>query len=197
MSEPLPLATIQQAILEFLKGRDDVVVFGATAVNAYVGEARMTEDIDLISSRAAELAEELCQHLGQRFHIAIRVRVVGGGKGYRVFQIKSSGNRHLIDLRPAASLPKAQRIEDILVMTPEELIARKVISYRARRGQPKSGTDWRDLALLLLTFPELKSETGPVAESLHGLGATKEVLNTWRELVALEFSLPSEEDEFT
>ncbi len=197
MGEPLPLATIHQAILEFLKGRDDVVVFGATAVNAYVGEARMTQDIDLISSRASELAEELRQHLFERFRIAIRVRVVGAGKGYRLFQIKNSGNRHLINLRPTETLPQAQRIEDILVMSPRELIARKVISYQSRRGQPKSGTDWRDLALLLLTFPDLKSEAGAVGDSLRELGADEEVMNTWRELVALEFSLPDEEDEFT
>jgi hypothetical protein len=57
MREPLPLATIHEAVLEFLRGRDDVVVFGATAVNAYVAEARMTQDIDLMSPRAVELAE--------------------------------------------------------------------------------------------------------------------------------------------
>ena len=30
MREQLPLATIHQAVLEFLRGRDDVVVFGAS-----------------------------------------------------------------------------------------------------------------------------------------------------------------------
>ena len=39
MREQLPLATIHDAVLEFLRGRDDAVVFGAQAVNAYVGEA--------------------------------------------------------------------------------------------------------------------------------------------------------------
>lgn len=196
MSEPLPLATIHQAILEFLKGRDDVVVFGATAVNAYVDEARMTEDIDLISSRAPELADELRHYLSQRFRIALRVRVVGEGKGYRLFQIRKSGNRHLVDLRPTNSLPRAERVEGILVIAPHELVARKVISYQSRRGQPKSGTDWRDLALLLLAFPDLKTETGAVNESLQALGATEEVMNTWRALVALEISQPNDEDEF-
>ena len=43
MHEPLPLVTIQQAVLEFLQGRDDAVVFGAQAVNAYVAEARMAQ----------------------------------------------------------------------------------------------------------------------------------------------------------
>jgi hypothetical protein len=41
MREPLPLATLHEAVLEFVRGRDDVVVFGATAVNAYVSEPRM------------------------------------------------------------------------------------------------------------------------------------------------------------
>jgi hypothetical protein len=50
MREPLPLATIHQAVLEFLRGRDDAVVFGAQAVNAYVGEPRMSQDIDLVST---------------------------------------------------------------------------------------------------------------------------------------------------
>jgi hypothetical protein len=40
MREPLPLATTYEAGLEFLRGRDDVVIFGATAVNAYVDEPR-------------------------------------------------------------------------------------------------------------------------------------------------------------
>ena len=63
MREPLPLATIHDAVLEFLRGRDDAVVFGAQAVNAYVGEPRMSQDIDLISTRATELAEELREYL--------------------------------------------------------------------------------------------------------------------------------------
>src|SRR6266849_2696150 len=97
MHEPLPLATIHEAVLEFLRGRDDVVVFGATAVNAYVSEPRMTQDIDLMSTRAAELAEELREYLSERFHIAVRVRVIGEGKGYRLFQIQQPRNRHLVD----------------------------------------------------------------------------------------------------
>jgi hypothetical protein len=46
MNEPLPLASIQNAVLEFLRDRDDGVVFGAQAVNAYVTEPRMTQDVD-------------------------------------------------------------------------------------------------------------------------------------------------------
>lgn len=63
MNEPLPTATIHDAILEFLRGRDDAVVFGTTAVSAYVDEQRMTQDINLMSPRAAELADALREYL--------------------------------------------------------------------------------------------------------------------------------------
>src|SRR5437899_8337814 len=99
MRETLPLATIQQAVLEFLRGRDDAVVFGAQAVNAYVNEPRMTQDIDLLSPRAEAFARELREHLSQRFQMAMRVRPIGDGRGYRLFQVRKSGNRHLVDVR--------------------------------------------------------------------------------------------------
>jgi hypothetical protein len=196
MREEVPLATIHEAVLDFLRGRNDAVVFGAQAVNAYVGEARMSQDIDLISTRAVELAEELRAHLSERFHMAVRVSVIGGGKGFRLFQIHKPRNRHLVDLRAAESLPRAERIEDVLVMSPPELIAHKVISYHARLGQPKAGTDWRDLAMLLLTFPELKQEQGAVSEALKLIGSTEDAMKTWRELVARELIETDDEGEF-
>jgi hypothetical protein len=196
MREPLPLATIQNAVLEFLRGRDDVVLFGAQAVNAYVGEPRMTQDIDLLSPRGEAFAQELCDHLRDRFRIAVRVREVGDGRGYRLFQVRKSGNRHLVDVRPMESLPPSQRIEDVLVIAPADLIAGKVIAYHQRRGQPKSGTDWRDLAMLLLTFPALKQEPGPVGDCLRVAGAGPEVMAVWEELVTQSITLGDEEDEF-
>ncbi|HEY0347766.1 MAG TPA: nucleotidyl transferase AbiEii/AbiGii toxin family protein [Pyrinomonadaceae bacterium] len=121
---------------------------------------------------------------------------IGAGKGYRLFQIQKPRNRHLVDVRTADSLPHAERIEDVLVMSPPELIAHKVIAYHARRGQPKAGTDWRDLAMLLLTFPELKKEKGAVSEALRLLGAKDDVIETWRELVAQEISDSEDDGEF-
>jgi nucleotidyltransferase AbiEii toxin of type IV toxin-antitoxin system len=196
MSEPLPLATIQNSVLEFLRDRDDGVVFGAQAVNAYVDEPRMTQDVDLLSTRAKELAEELRDHLGQQFHISVRVREIGEGRGYRLFQIRKSGNRHLVDVRPVDSLPSAQRVSGVLVIAPPDLIASKVISYHRRLAQPKSFSDRRDIAMLLLQFPELKSEVGPVMDCLRGAGAEEQVLNAWRELVAQEIQPPDADDEF-
>ena len=196
MNETLPLATIHDAVLTFLRGRDDAVVFGAQAVNAYVPEPRMSQDIDLLSTRAAELAEELRIHLSNQFHIAMRVREVADGRGFRLYQVQKSGNRHLVDIRLVQTLPPSQRIAQVLVASPEELIALKVIAYYQRRGQPKSGTDWRDVAMLLLVFPALKRNDGPVTERLKAENASEDVLNLWRELVKQEIQATDEDDEF-
>jgi hypothetical protein len=196
MREPLPLATVHEAVLEFLRGRTDVVVFGATAVNAYVSEPRMTQDIDLMSTRAAELAEEVREYLSERFKIAVRVRVIGGGKGYRVFQLRKEGNRHLVDVRTVTTLPNSELIDGVQIVNAAELIARKVISFHSRRGQPKSGTDWRDLAMLFLTFPDLKTESGVVSEVLNSLNASEEELQTWNEIVRQKIKPPNDDSEF-
>jgi hypothetical protein len=193
MREPLPLAKIQDAVLRFLKGRDDAVVFGAQAVNAYVDEYRMSQDVDILSPRAKHLAEELRSHLAGQFHIAVRTREVAEGRGYRVFQARKPKNRHLVDVRLVKELPAAQRVGDLLVLMPPELVAGKVVAYCRRRGKPKAGTDWRDLAMLLLKFPELKRDPGPITDRLKTLG-DPEVLALWREIVSQEIA-PDEEDE--
>ena len=196
MQESLPLATLQGAILEFLRGRDDVAVFGAQAVNAYVSEARMTQDVDLLSPRAGALAEEIRAFLAQWFHIAVRVREVGDGRGYRVFQVRKTGNRHLVDVRPVALLPSTQRIAEVQVLAPADLIASKVVSLQQRQGSPKSGTDWRDLAMLLLTFPDLKRDPGPVTDLLVASGVSPSVLDAWRAMVAQEIRVSDDDEEF-
>ncbi len=196
MREPLPLATIQEAVLKFLQNRDDVVIFGAQAVNAWVSEPRMTQDIDLVSTCAEVLAEEIRGYLSDRFHIAVRVREVKTGLGYRVFQIQKVGNRHLVDLRMVTELPIARRIENILVMAPDELVAWKVIAYHSRRGKPKAGTDWRDIAMLLLKFPELKVVEGAVRDRLVVAQASAEMMQVWEALVAQEILAIDEDDDF-
>src|SRR5947207_3935735 len=105
MREPLPLAEIQNAVLEFLRDRDDGVVFGAHAVNAYVEEPRMTQDVDVLSTRAAEFAEELRAELSRRFEIAVRVRTVADDLGHRLYQIRKPKDRHLVGVRGASQLP--------------------------------------------------------------------------------------------
>jgi hypothetical protein len=193
MREPLPLATIHDAVLEFLQCRDDAVLFGAHAVNAYVKEPRMTQDVDIASTRAKELAKELRAFLDQRFHIAVHVRTVREGIGYRIYQVRKPESRHLVDVRPVEVLRPAQPVKEVLVVTPPELIANKVMSMVGRQHKAKGIIDKADVYRVLLAFPELKTEEGPVAERLRAVGAKEKVLAVWKELVA-DVILPEDED---
>ncbi len=191
MHETLPLSKIQETVLEFLKGRDDVVLFGSQAVNAYVFEPRMTQDVDLLALKAKDFAEELRAFLSDKFHIDVRVREIGT-KGLRIYQLLNEGNRHLVDVRPINSLPQTQLIENIRVLSRLELIASKVISFHARKGKPKAGTDWRDLAMLLLQFPELKQE---VTANLQAKNVSEDVLKTWFEIESQDIKVEDEDDD--
>ncbi len=191
MREPLPLATIHEALLDFLRGREDVVLFGAQAVNAYVSEPRMTQDIDLLSTDAKNLAEELKSFLSEKFHIAVRIREIGD-KGLRIYQVRKEGNRHLIDIRSITEFPDTEIIEEIQVLSPLELIVSKVISFQSRYGKPKSWTDRRDLAVLLLQFPELKEK---VVGNLQTKNVGKAVLETWAEIARQDFQAENEDED--
>lgn len=182
MHEPLPLSTIQGAILEFLQGRDDAVLFGTQAVNAYVAEPRATQDVDIMSNRAHEFAEELRQYLSDRFHIAVRVREIRD-KGLRIYQTRKEGNRHLVDVRIQPEFPDNEIVEGIHILTPPELIAAKVTAFISRYGQEKSWTDRRDLTALLRRFPTLKSRDGDVQRLLVSRGVDDKVLSFWFEIV--------------
>ncbi|WP_017300929.1 nucleotidyl transferase AbiEii/AbiGii toxin family protein [Nodosilinea nodulosa] len=196
MGESLPLAIIQEAVLDFLRDRDDAVLFGAQAVNAWVDEPRMTQDIDLLSPRAVALAEEIRLWLAERFQIAVRVREVKAGLGYRVNQLQKTGNRHLVDIRSVDMLPPCQRIEQVLVVTPATLVALKVIAFQQRQGKPKAGTDWRDIAMLLLAFPDLKAHPGPVTQQLMAENAKPEILSVWQDLVRQDIQPVEADDDF-
>ena len=77
-----------------------------------------------------------------------------------------------------------------------EFPIRKVIAYHRRRGQPKAGTDWRDIALLLLAFPTLKQESGAVADCLLAADVESGVMAEWRAFVGQDIQLPDDDDEF-
>ena len=191
MREPLPLATIHEELLDFLSGRKDIVLFGAQAVNAYVSEPRMTQDIDLLSTDAKNLAEELKSFLSEKFHIAVRIREIGD-KGLRIYQVRKEGNRHLIDIRTVTEFPETEIVENIQVLSPLELIVSKIISFQSRYGKPKSWTDRRDLAVLLLRFPELKEK---VAANLQAKNVGEAVLETWAEIERQDFQFEDEDED--
>lgn len=193
MRERVPLARIQDAILEFLRGRSDAAVFGAQAVNAYVDQPRMTQDVDILSTRAEEFAEELRRFLHERFQMAVRVRVVAEGIGFRVHQVRKPKNRHLADVRNVERLPSCKRLQKVLILAPPALIAYKILSMIARPKTPKGLTDAADLRRLVLRFPELKAEEGLVADALRRLEAPSQAFNAWETLVGEEI-LPEDED---
>jgi len=193
MSDPSPLSKIQEAVLDFLQGRDDATLFGAQAVNAYVDEPRATQDVGIISTRAKDLAEELREHLAERFHIAVRTRELKD-KGFRIYQVRNEGHRHLVDVRIENSLPDSNTVEDISILTPVELIISKVLSYESRRGKPKAGTDWRDLGMLLLQFPELKMPDGEVGRLLRERNASEFAVNFWHEIVEQDLTVDEDDD---
>jgi hypothetical protein len=194
MREPLPLSTIHDAVLGFLRGRHDAAVFGAQAVNAYVQQPRMTQDVDILSTCAEELAGELQRELSDRFRIAVRIRVVAGGSGYRLYQVRKPKNRHLVDVRSINRLPTCNRLGEILVPVPTELICQKLVSMVSRPNAPKGMTDKADLQRLLLAFPELKVADGEVANGLRAAGVEEKAMAAWYDLVAQEI-MPEDDDD--
>lgn len=190
--EELPLAVVSRQVLLFLARRADAVLFGAHAVNAYCATERMTQDVDILSTRGGALAEELRAHLAATFRMATRVREVVPG-GFRVYQLRQPANRHLVDIRHVDALPSSQEIAGISVVAPPDLIAMKVLSLVKREGRPKGGTDLVDLQRLLLAFPELQAPTGPVQERLRIMKADEATLARWAVLASM--AIEPDEDE--
>jgi hypothetical protein len=180
--EPVPLATIFREVMSLLATRDDAVVFGAHAVNAYCEPERMTADIDVLSTDAARLADDVRALISDRFRIAVRVREIVPGE-FRVDQPRKPKNRHLVDVRQVPQVPPFREIGRIRVVEPAELAAMKAIAIAARKGQEKGLSDRLDLHRLLRAFPDLRAETGPVPARLVALGADVAAIAAWREVV--------------
>ena len=152
----------------------------------------MTQDVDIGSPRPMELAEEIAGFLQLPFHIAVRIRETKKASDIASISAKRQ-NRHLVDVRRVSELPPRKRVKKVLVVTPPELIAHKVTAWWTSSVNPRHGSDRRDLCRLLLTFPELKTEEGPVAERLRA-ARLAEVLAAWKDLVAQEI-LPEDDAE--
>jgi hypothetical protein len=191
--EEVPLAVIFREVLQFLVDRPDAVLFEAHAVNAYCDPERMTHDVDVLSMHAEALAEELRTRLADTLHIAVRVREVVAGQGFRVYQLRKPSNRHLVDIRQTDALPSSQPFGGVQVIAPPELVAMKVISLVNRWGRPKAGTDLVDVQRLLLAFPDLKAEDGLVAASLRRMSAPDTTISRWREIAAAPIA-PDEDE---
>lgn len=195
--EPLPLATVHDAVLNFLRGRDDIVLDGSQAVNAYVTEARMTDDVDVLTPCPQFIADEIRAHLEREFRIDVRVCGLGGrGIDFRVYQQREPRDRRFVDVRHAAPLPEAQRVGGVLVLRPAEVFARKLVARASRRGAPRSGTDLRDLAVLILRFPEFKTDDREIVAALRALGATPAVHQDLAEFLSQDIRAEKEHEKF-
>jgi len=182
MREPVPLFQVQAAIFEFCRGRGDVTVFGAQAVNLYVDDPGMTGDVDLLSPTPKTTAEALARFFHDRLGFATRVQEVKPDRGYRVYQPRKEGKRHLADVR-IADMPLDDAVErdGVRYVSPALAVAMKVCAYAKRRLAPKGATDLADLRRLLLAHPELRDETGPVACALDHLSDDPSTRALWRE----------------
>ena len=195
MKETVPLAAVHTTVLTFLQDRIDTAVFGAQAVNAYVDQARMTQDVDVMAINAESLAQEISEHLHQSLQIATRVRSVASGKEYRVYQVLKPKNRHLVDVRQVEKLPACELSDRIQVVEPASLIALKVISMSVRSNTPKGLTDQADLMRLLITYPELQTNSGNVANRLIEQNADPLAMQTWETMVSSKFH-PDDDDAY-
>ncbi len=99
-------------------------------------------------------------------------------------------------MRPVIALPPAERVNDVLVVTPAELIANKTMSMVGRQHKPKGLIDRADLYRLLLKFPDLKVAEGAVAQRLRADGADTAVMTAWNALVAEEIEAEDEDEKF-
>jgi hypothetical protein len=185
----VPLAEIVRAVFDFLRDRPDAVVVGAPAVNVYVDPPRMTEDVDVVSTDAAGLAEDLRERLAQSLRIAARTRVVARGLSWRVYQLSRPKNRNLVDVRQVRKLPRVRLCGGVQVVAPSELVLLKLASYADRKRTDKGLTDRVDLHRLLWAMPSL---SGPVAEQLER--APVEVRRAWEEIRDEPIEPSSDED---
>jgi hypothetical protein len=193
MHEPVPIHRVQEAIFAFCRGRADVVVFGAQAVNVHAPVARMTQDVDLFSAHPREVADALAQAVGDQLHIALRVREVSPGKGFRVYQVRREGNRHLADVRLAEfSLDDSIERDGIRFVSLPTVVALKLRALAKRRLAPKGATDLADLRRLLIAHPELRMKTGAVADAISRTRGGEDASRAWHEL--LEQPIITDED---
>ena len=186
-------AALHLAAVRALKGRTDAALFGTHAVNAYASEVRATSDVDVLTTRPAEVAAAVVDAVRKR--CGVTLSIAEGRNGLVLNRPDRPRGCHVADVRPVDRLPPVRRIERVLVVAPAELLAGKLAVAAARAGRPRSHTDHRDIYSLLLTFPDLKTETGPVRDRLLANGAPPEALAAWSDWVTREIESDGEDDD--
>ena len=184
MNETVSISLIQEAVLEFMQDRDDAIVFGAPAVNAYVDEPRMSQDVDIMALNAETLAEDIRSLLNDRFKMVVRVRSIANGRGLRIWYLPDSQTPKSpscqYSQRGYCSVRSTRRTDFGAAASGIDCAKTKIISMTSRSKMAKGMTDAADLRRLLITFSDLKVEHGAVSEVLNGKIVSSEVLETWR-----------------
>jgi len=153
--EPLPLATIHEAVLEFLRNRNDAALFGAQAVMLTWMSRRMT-GWDILSTPPVIWPRKLRGHLAKAFTSPHEFA-------------KWPRERDSASINFASQRIATWRCAGRLMrFPPTQLVAEDARAHaggidRAKSDWPttrgranrKGGTDSRDLMLLLLAFPHL------------------------------------------
>lgn len=184
MSQVVPLGEIHKFVLGWLQLRPgDTVVIGAQAVNAWVPdeEQRMTSDVDVASTRPAEVALMLEQALRERFHISVRITQTKNTT--RIYQRAAHGapKRFLVDIEGVSELPLHRKRYGLLVARPDVLLAMKAGAAADRKHLAKGQTDRADMMRLLVSFPHLRdSMEVPDRMRERGAGEAEHVL--WDEI---------------
>lgn len=176
--ERVPLADVFRLIFAILRTRPDAAIYGSQALNAYVRPPRMTEDVDIFSLDAVDLAETIRDALNREFHIAIRIRRSSDGRGLRLYQTSKQARRHLVDVRQTGGLPPTEIVDGVQAVRPDVLAAMKVIASVDRAHIAKRAQDLVDLGHLLRTFPSLRTDSR-VEFHLHAFGAPLKAFEKW------------------
>ena len=140
--------TIQREVLDFISGRQDIVVIGAWGVNmhASLNDQRHTNDIDVVTVNAREIANLIASHLHQRLGIAARIRECK--HVFRVYRKLNGRTQHLVDILGSKTLPDHCSIGGIMVATVASLIKMKEFSEKQRSDPRKKLLDQADLISL-------------------------------------------------
>jgi hypothetical protein len=205
MKEPVPLHRVHEAIFDFCRRWHDAVIFGAQAVNAHLPEAgaRMTQDVDILSVHPEQTARALADALRAQLQIATRVREVVLGKGFRVYQKRESGSRHLADVRLLEFDAESVKRDGVVYVGLALLVAMKLAAATRRGNTAKGLTDLVDLRRLLAAHPELSGDArldaaiATATGSAAGAAAAKDM---WRSILsappaAADPEWPDDDDE--
>lgn len=204
MQEPLPLAVLHEAILDFCRGREDVCVFGAQALSRHTGVRRMTQNVDIMAEQPETCAHDLAKYLTSRYphQMAARVRVIRRDDrvlGYRVYQQRSEergGNRHLADIRILDVPRAALSVENGITYTSSKLtLAMKAIAATVRTNSLKRDQDRIDVRRLLLAMPSITAaDLEPLWQALHTPAAVRDTFEQLR--LSIASSAETEADDF-